>query len=742
LRILLEQEAYATATIEVGGVTEQRDSWSGLSPRQGVVLFAAIVGALLVALTVYNVRREYDLEVERVRQQTQRLTLMLEEHARQSLRRINATLARTTDLVQRAGDLQRVDWGRLRDQLRARLPADGLIRAFIVIDRHGQTMLTTRPEVFVELAEVDHRDYFRAHRDNADNGDTGMVIGATVKSSFDGRWMMPFSARFDDALGRFDGVVAAIVDPGYFQSFYDSIDVGPNGFVTLILRSGWIAVRAPFNEEMLGRQWLEWPLFREHLPKSNTGTVQQVALSDGIERIHSYRALSDYPVITALGLSLDDSLAGWRARVWRAAALIALGVGTLIAATALLVRQLAWREAAEARFRSLTQLSSDWYWEQDAAYRFTLMEGNVNRMHGIAPSWFIGKRREDVGFGNITLDEWAAHRGTLERHEPFRDFIGIRYASDGSIINATATSGEPVFDRKGRFVGYRGVGRDVTPQVRLEHALRARERELQAMADSLERRVAERTAEVQAAYRELEGISYSVSHDLRQPLRAIDGFASILKDESKLMLPAEAARQLDRIGINARRMAQLIDGLLTFMRVSRHALKVERVEPERIVGEVLHRRAADLEKTGTTVSVRTLPACHADAVLLREVFEQLLANAIKFSACAASPRIEVFAEADQGQTIYAVRDNGVGFDTKFADKLFGVFERLHTDHYEGEGIGLAFVHRIVERHNGRVWAVSSPGQGATFYFTLAAAVDEPLASIGAIKLPPQTHTMG
>jgi PAS domain S-box-containing protein len=235
----------------------------------------------------------------------------------------------------------------------------------------------------------------------------------------------------------------------------------------------------------------------------------------------------------------------------------------------------------------------------------------------------------------------------------------------------------------------------------------------------LEQRVAERTADLEAANKELEAFAYSVSHDLRAPLRAMDGFSRMLLAKHSPQLSEEARRHLLVVRKNARQMGQLIDDLLAFSRLSRQPLETRAVAPSLLVREALDDLRADWEARRVEVVVGELPECEADPKLLRQVFVNLLSNALKFTRGREAARIEVGSRREGDGHVCFVRDNGVGFDMRYADKLFGVFQRLHrAEDYEGTGVGLAIVQRIVHRHGGRVWAEAKLDEGATFSFTL------------------------
>lgn len=269
------------------------------------------------------------------------------------------------------------------------------------------------------------------------------------------------------------------------------------------------------------------------------------------------------------------------------------------------------------------------------------------------------------------------------------------------------------------------------------------EHEIRELNASLERRVLERTTELQQANRELEAFSYSVSHDLRAPLRHISGFVQLLGEEAKGGLSGEALRYLSIISDSAQRMGAMIDDLLALSRAGRTELRKTRVELRPLVDEVIATSGEEIGQRDVEWRVGDLPEVQADRGLLRLVLVNLLSNALKYSRPKARAVIEIGCDegrANADQLVFYVRDNGIGFDMKYADKLFGVFQRLHNDSgIEGTGVGLANVRRIVERHGGRAWAEGLEQQGATFYFSLPQAA----ASITAAALArPDTNRQG
>jgi signal transduction histidine kinase len=244
-------------------------------------------------------------------------------------------------------------------------------------------------------------------------------------------------------------------------------------------------------------------------------------------------------------------------------------------------------------------------------------------------------------------------------------------------------------------------------------------RQLRLEKAELEQRVRARTLELEAANKELEAFSYSVSHDLRAPLRAVASFSQILVQEHAAQMSEEAGRFLKIITSNTRRMEQLIEDLLRLSRLGREPLAKKTVDLSVLVHEVVEELRQDQGGRPIEVRVGRLPGQEADPALLRQAFINLLSNAFKFTREKNPAVVEVDCRKQEGEDVYFVRDNGAGFDMQYAEKLFGVFQRLHSgEEFEGTGVGLSIVQRVIQRHGGRIWAEGQVGQGATFYFTL------------------------
>src|SRR4051794_1218826 len=256
------------------------------------------------------------------------------------------------------------------------------------------------------------------------------------------------------------------------------------------------------------------------------------------------------------------------------------------------------------------------------------------------------------------------------------------------------------------------LAKDITEQLRAEA-------QVCQLNEELEKRVSERTAELTEANKELEAFSYSVSHDLRAPLRAIIGYSQLVLDDYAVRLDTEAQRLLSVISSEALRMSQLIDDLLTFSRLGRQCVQLTDLDMTALALSAFQSLINAYPAKAPQLNIKMLPPVRGDSAMLRQVFFNLLDNAIKFSSVRKNAAIVVGGWIDQEQHVYYVKDNGVGFDEKYVAKLFGIFQRLHTDEeFNGTGVGLALVQRIILRHGGKVWAESKLGEGAIFYFAI------------------------
>ncbi len=368
----------------------------------------------------------------------------------------------------------------------------------------------------------------------------------------------------------------------------------------------------------------------------------------------------------------------------------------------------AMRESEE-RFRSLLTAASDGVWIHRNA-RLEYVNYALVRMLGYdRADEIIGRQVYDLmhpGEREV-LRERTTWVETTRRATPLTETVMLR--RDGSSLEVETTAAS---FRQNDAIWIISIVRDITPRKRIET-------ELKRLNAELERRVARRTAELEQANRELEAFSYSVSHDLRGPLRAITGFGAILMNEGREKLDLNMLGYLQRTQAAAERMGMLIDDLLALSRISRHEMNRQPVDLSGLAAKVADSLVQAYPERKVRVSVAPGMKVLGDPGLIWILLENLIGNAWKFTSHTAAATIEVGATENEGRRSYYVRDNGAGFDMRYADKLFGAFQRLHSQsEFEGTGIGLSIVQRIVDRHGGRVWAEGRVHEGATFHFTM------------------------
>lgn len=373
--------------------------------------------------------------------------------------------------------------------------------------------------------------------------------------------------------------------------------------------------------------------------------------------------------------------------------------GTLVMSA---VRDISERRKAEEKFRALLESAPDAIVIVDGTGKIVIVNSQTEQLFGYARTELLGGSI-DVLVPERFRPRHAGHRTAYFTDPNFRpmgaglELFGLRKNGAEFPVEISLS---PLQTEEGMLVS--AAIRDISSRKTAEKTLR------------------DRTRELEEANRELEAFSYSVSHDLRAPLRAINGFCSILLNEHIDELPPPVSRYLRLISENTEHMGQLVDDLLTFARFSRQPLQLQTVRMSSVVQEAADLVMGVLHDPLPVLSVAPLPEVMADPALMKQVWVNLLSNAAKFTVAGRTPRVTIGTAVDEnGRTVFFIRDNGVGFDMAYAGKLFGVFQRLHRpEEYEGTGVGLALVHRIIHRHHGMIWAESQPNTGSTFSFTL------------------------
>jgi PAS domain S-box-containing protein len=370
---------------------------------------------------------------------------------------------------------------------------------------------------------------------------------------------------------------------------------------------------------------------------------------------------------------------------------------------------------SERRHAMMADLAADWFWQTDAEHRIVEVGPVARQMIGEERAdRIVGQTRWEL-FGDGTSDtEWASHRADLDAHRPFR---GFEYALRGAnrTLRWVSISGLPRFDAEGRFIGYHGVGRDITLKKRAERLLLTRN-------EQLERLVAERTAELEQSNHDLEAFARQLAHELRTPIGQVAGLSDLLKSKAWERLDDNEREWLRLSGQAAREMSHTVTALLELARSTSTALLLEPVDLTALAASVIE----DLPWLERRAPVRWVVepglSAHCSASLARVVLTNLLGNAAKFTRDVAAPQVEFRRAEEEGDTAFVVQDNGAGFDAAHGATLFQPFVRLHrSDQFQGTGLGLSIVRRIVERHGGNIHASGEPGRGARFVFRFAPA---------------------
>lgn len=366
------------------------------------------------------------------------------------------------------------------------------------------------------------------------------------------------------------------------------------------------------------------------------------------------------------------------------------------------ITEIALKESEE-RFRSFSEVSNEGILFHHQGIIIDTNE-KIASMYGYTQEEIIGRQLADF----IAPQAMEFTLQNLHNHisEPYES-LGLRKDGSTFFIEVLGRS----YEYEGKQMRVVNI-RDTTERKQAEEKIRL-------LNEELEQRVIERTAQLEAVNKQLESFTYSVSHDLRAPLRAINGYSRIILEDYSATLNDDAKELFSVIRQSTQRMNQLIEDLLTFSRVQRAEMQPASIDMQALVNTVFLEQTSPQERERIDLQIDKLPCTYGDLSLLRQVWGNLIGNAIKFTSKNERAHIEISSQINEKEIIYFIRDNGAGFDMQYASKLFGVFQRLHTEkEFDGTGVGLAIVHRVIQQHSGRVWAEGAVGKGATFYFTL------------------------
>ena len=596
----------------------------------------------------------------------------------------------------------------------------GMVTHVAVVNSAGDAVLDV-PGDLVPRSMAD-REHFKALR----NGGDRLLVGEPVLSRRHGQWVMAVGRPILRE-GVFDGAVYLLVPTEFVAQGLARLTFGDQDLGAMVHPSGHFLARSRDNAAAMGQAV---PLDRPFMldTKVLQGTYRQEGSVDGVPRVLGWRRVQSTGTVVVVGLDqeavLQPATAARRSALWLTALLsLALGsVGTVIGwLLARLERGQDEMRQSRERLSEAQRIAHLGHWEHHTTSGYVHWSAEMYRICGHDPANF--QPSEAAYWQQVHPDD----RPRLQKL--FAEVLALRHDVDDVHRIALPDGTERwvrllcLCPKDPRETVFRGTLQDVTE-------LRLTQLALQRLNTGLEKRVKARTAELQALNRELESFTYSVSHDLRTPLRSIHGFATLLQETEAGRLSAEGLDFLRRIQDSSRRMGTLITDLLSMAQHSRAEVRHEWVDLSELARSVVAEleRAEPQRRVQWDIEPRLM--VQADPTLMRVVLQNLLGNAWKYTGQKADARISLRAEGlgEDGQLLFCIRDNGAGFDMAYADQLFQPFKRLHAHHeFEGTGIGLATVARVLQRHGGSIRGEGVVGQGATFCFSVPVEPQRPYA---------------
>ena len=676
-----------------------------------VALFTALVVMVLWGMSLRLQAQLQEQVLARAEVRSQQLANAMAGQMEALLAVLNLGLLDLRSQWTQAGEESRDGFKAVERRLLASLP-EGLVLNLSVVDAGGTVIYSSLGPV--PRTWVGDRPHFQALRSGADR----MVLGEPVRSRQNGQWIvvvgLPVLVN-----GQFAGAMHLAVSTDYLARTLGRLTLSDNDLVGLVHPNGVFLARSLDNGAAMGQQV---PSSRPYMqdPQAMNGSFRQTGAVDGVPRLFGWQRLAGTGVVVVVGLSEASVLAPLEA-TRRQSLMLTTVLSLALAAIGAWIAYLLWKlvrgrdqvASSEQRLKLAQRIARVGHWEYSRATRFMHWSDEVFRIFGQDPASF--QPSFERYWALVHPDDRSrleAMFGDARSSRADLDDVHRILRPDGT-VRSVRLIGEST--PSGHVPAYHGTIQDVTE-------LSEAQASLERLNGELERRVKGRTRELVALNRDLESFTYSVSHDLRTPLRSIHGFATVLAESEAGRLSDEGRDALRRIQDGARRMGLLITDLLSMAQQSRAELKVQSVN----LSELARSVAAELERGdpsrqgGVQWLIEDHLRVQADPGLIAVVMQNLLGNAWKYTGRTGMARIELFwlGEAD-GMVSFCVKDNGAGFNMAYADQLFQPFKRLHHQHeFEGTGVGLASVQRILQRHGGSVRGEGAVGQGASFCFSL------------------------
>jgi PAS domain S-box-containing protein len=660
-------------------------------------------------LAIWNLREDRIADEMR---DAQNLSVVLAEQTARTIQAVDLVIQQTQAMVQAKGV-------RTPDQFREQLATEEVhvylvsrlknlpqANALALIDGVGSSTNSSNGWPG-QLVDVSDREYFRYLRDH---NSVEAFVGPPIHSKVNGEWTITIARRVNGPQGEFLGIVAGYARARYFQDFYQAISNRDGQSISLFRRDGVLISRHPNIDGMIGEKLSSASPWYENLARGG-GTYRTPGYVGGVPQIHSVQPVHGYPLAMTVGVAEDVALAPWRHQ----SMIIAIGALGAVIGFALVFRALAiqfgWLAQSEDRFRAFARTSSDWFWETDERHRFTFMsEGLQTQGFATEPDRVIGHTRQELDADDETNGvKWKQHYAQLDRHEPFRDLV---YTWRNPDRQGTASiSGDPLFDAAGRFVGYRGTGRDITEQVQAETVLR------------------ETKEAAEAANLAKSQFLANMSHELRTPLNAIIGFSESLELGVRGPMQPEQAEYVGIIRQSGEHLHDVINDILDLAKVDAGKFELreeEGIDPRSIVEGTVTLMRSHATAAGITISTdieKQLPLLACDSTRLKQILLNLISNAIKFTQPGGAVVVAVHRRLG-GTLVFEVRDTGLGMtddEIEIALQPFGQIDASNTRRYEGTGLGLPLAKRLAELHGGSLQVNSKKGYGTTVTVIIPAA---------------------
>jgi PAS domain S-box-containing protein len=694
-------------------------SWDADSSRlsRTLVLFCAVLIAGICVALAWELKADRERTISRVMAANVNLARAFEEHVLGTIRGVDEHTKFIKSAYERSrGTMDLALYAQQR-------PIDPqLVTILGIIDENGRLAQASTGFVPIDLRD---REFFKHHA----QADTGQLyISKPLVGRITGKWSIYLSRRLNKPDGSFGGVAVAALDPRYLSDFFRQIDLGPNGVLTLVGLDGIVRARQSGDDVSSGQNLASSRLLTELLPRMKAGEYVDTSTIDKVTRVFAYRAVREYPLALVVGTSERTALAPFWARTTVHVAIAAASVIAILLGTALLLSQMKRQQRAtrqlalsEARSRAIYDQAAVGIGEAAADGRWMGMNARLGHIFGYAGDQWRGctvwdhihPQDREPGYEDMRrLLAGEAEGISVERRYVRRDGTTFWVNLATSLVRADNASPEYTI----------GVVEDIT-------ARKNSELEAQALRNELEDRVAQRTTELSDANKRLESFSYSVSHDLRTPLRAISGFAQILARRHRQSLSDEGRHYMDNIVRASAQMGRLIEDLLSYSRLGRARMNLEPMPLRPLIAQVVEQLESPARAAGARIELaEAIPAVRGDTSLLTQIFLNLLDNALTYRRPDVAPVIVIRARLEGTRVVVSVADNGIGIPAEHFERIFGVFQRLHTqDQYPGTGIGLANVKKAVEILGGAVSVSSTPGQGSTFEVRLLHAANDEAA---------------